>query len=158
MNIKKILILGLILIAASTLVSTISAEDINELTINDIQFKIPDGFTAYENDLESTETDTDDGEVDTEDIDGTVVDSKITNEYVNGNQKLEITVGILANGQKIESINPAGFEQKTIAGKDGFFKKDIDDGVNQFKFEYLEDGKLVKIQAPSEEMISQIIA
>lgn len=59
--------------------------------------------------------------------------------------------------KKIESINPVGYEQKTIAGKDGFFKKDIDDGVDQFKFEYLEDGKLVKIQAPSEEMISQVI-
>lgn len=104
MNIKKILIMGLILIAASTLVSTISAEDVlvtNELTLNEVQFKIPDGFTAIEKDFDSSGDEVDDDGVDTEDIDGTVVDTKVSSEFINSaNQKLEITVGTLANDKK----------------------------------------------------------
>lgn len=167
MNFKKLLILGLILIAASTALSAVTAADgvtstsssktliNNDLTMNNIHFKIPDGFEEVEKDTDS-EDDFLDDEPKAEDIDGTTVDAKITSEFKKDAEKLEITVGTLANDKKIESINPSGFEQKSIAGKDGFVKQS-DDG-KEVTFEYLDDGKLVKIVAPSEDMIGQILA
>lgn len=167
MNFKKLLILGLILIAASTALSAVTAADgvtstsssktliNNDLTMNNIHFKIPDGFEEVDQDTDS-EDDFLDDEPKAEDIDGTTVDAKITSEFKKDAEKLEITVGTLANDKKIESINPSGFEQKSIAGKDGFVKQS-DDG-KEVTFEYLDDGKLVKIVAPSEDMIGQILA
>lgn len=177
MNIKKLLILGLILIAASTAISTISAEDgisssstsssvtlvNNDLTINGIHFKVPEGFEEVEKDTNSDSDSEDDFLNDDadkkEDIDGTTVDSKVDSEFKNeAGEKLEVTVGSLANNKKIESISPSGFEQKTIAGKDGFFKKDNSDGKEYILFEYLENGQLVKIKAANEDVITQFIA
>ena len=180
MNFKRLLILGLILIAVSTTFSAISAETTttsqskllvdNNLTLNGLQFIIPDGFEEVESDVDNVEKDIDsfgddDSETDNfdskdvEDIDGTAVDAATTCEFKNSaNEKLEIQVGIKGNDQKIESINPAGYEQKNIAGKDGFFKKDSDDGKDQFKFQYLEDGKIVKITATNEDLINKLLA
>ncbi|MEE0943258.1 MAG: hypothetical protein UIB63_09115 [Methanobrevibacter sp.] len=36
--------------------------------------------------------------------------------------------------------------------------KEKDDGKDKYKFEYLQDGKIVKISAVSENIISQVIA
>ena len=69
---------------------------------------------------------------------------------------LNVHVGV-KNNQKIDSINPGG-EKKTISGKDGFLIKEKDDGKDKYKFEYLQDGKIVKISAVSEDIISQVIA
>ena len=171
---KKILILGLILIAVSSTLTAISAESSftnieqsktlvnNQLTINDIHFTIPNGYEEIENDTDITATEIDDDgetETETEDIDGTVVDGSTSSEFKNSaGDKIEIKVGIKANDQKIEKIAPVNFEQKTIAGKDGYLIKELNDGKEQYKFEYLENGKLVKIVASSEDIISQIIA
>lgn len=168
MNIKKLLIIGLILIAVSTTFTAISAEVTstseskllvnNNLTLNGIQFIIPDGFEEVETDVDNTELDSD-NTLDVEDIDGTPVDAATSCEFKNSaNEKLEIQVGIKGNNQKIESINPAGYEQKTIAGKEGFLKKDSDDDKDPFKFQYLEDGKIVKISASSEDIINKLLA
>jgi hypothetical protein len=175
MNIKKLLIIELVLIAVSASFASISAVDEksisqskllvdNKLTVNGINFIIPDGYDEVETDtdessiLDDDESDILDDKNDTEDIDGTIVDASTTSEFKNSNgDKIEIEVGIKANDEKIESINPANSEQKTIANKEGYLIKDTDDGKEQFKFEYLEDGKLVKIVASSEDIISQII-
>lgn len=170
MNIKKLLILGLILIAVSSTIAAISAEDVvtttsqtkllegNKLTLNGIQFTIPEGFSELESESDVSGLD-DDGEKDIEDIDGTAVDSALSSDFKNAaGDKLDIEVGIKGNDQKIDSINPAGFEQKTIANKEGFLKKEVDDGKEEFTFEYLEDGKIVKIIANSEDIINQVLA
>lgn len=168
MNMKKLLILGLILIAFSTTLTALSADEKvtsesmtlvnNKLTINDINFNIPDGFEDVESDSDSSGLD-EDGEKEVEDIDGTPIDSKLSKEFKNSaGEKLEIEVGIKANNEKIDKINLANAEQKTIAGKEGFLIKEVDDGKNKYKFEYLEDGKLVKIVANSEDVINQVIA
>lgn len=168
MNMKKLLILGLILIAFSTTLTALSADEKvtsesmtlvnNKLTINDINFNIPDGFEDVESDSDSSGLD-EDGEKEVEDIDGTPIDSKLSKEFKNSaGEKLEIEVGIKANNEKIDKINLANAEQKTIAGKEGFLVKEVDDGKNEYKFEYLEDGKLVKIVANSEDVINQVIA
>lgn len=168
MNMKKLLILGLILIAFSTTLTALSADEKvtsesmtlvnNKLTINDINFTIPDGFEDVESDSDSSGLD-EDGEKEVEDIDGTPIDSKLSKEFKNSaGEKLEIEVGIKANNEKIDKINLANAEQKTIAGKEGFLVKEVDDGKNEYKFEYLENGKLVKIVANSEDVINQVIA
>jgi len=34
----------------------------------------------------------------------------------------------------------------------------MDDGRQQYKFQYLKDGKIIKIEAPTEDAISKVIA
>ncbi len=155
MNMKNILILGLILVLAGGFVTATSATQ--TVNIHDVNLKVLDGFNPYESDVDTTHMD-EDG-LDTEDIDGTIVDNKITKEYINSNgDKLELTVGVLNNGKKIDKLNASGYTKKSIAGKDGFFKTEMDDGRQQYKFQYIQDGKLVKIEAPSEDSISKVMA
>ena len=149
MDMKKVLVLGLFLVVAVSAVAAISATE--ELTLDGIQFKIPDGYNVVEK-----STDTSDSN-DKEDIDGTPVDTEVNAEYKNAaGDKLEFKVGT-KNNRKIDSINPANAQKKQIAGKDGFLIKEVDDGKDKYNFEYLQDGKLVKITAVSEDIISQVI-
>ena len=134
--------------------SSNAAQDAN---INGEHLKVLDGFNPYESDVDTTHMD-EDG-LDTETIDGIVVDNKVTKEYINNNgDKLELTVGVLNNGKQIQSLNAYGYSKKSIAGKDGYFKTEMDDGRQQYKFQYLKDGKLIKIEAPTEDAISKVIA
>ena len=153
MKMKELLMFGFILVCAAGFLSTACAsQDVN---ICNVHFNVLDGFNQVESDVDSTHVDNDG--VDTEDIDGTVVDKKVTREYTNSNgDKLELTVGVL-NGNDIESLYAFGYVKKSIAGKDGYFKTEMDDGRQQYKFQYLENGKLIKINAPSEADISKVI-
>ena len=149
MDMKKILVLALFLVVVVSTVAAISASE--DLTLEGIKFNIPDGYSLMEQ-----ETDANEG-ADTEHMDGTAVDKEVTSEYKNSaGDKLNVHVGV-KNNQKIDSINPGG-EKKTISGKDGFLIKEKDDGKDKYKFEYLQDGKIVKISAVSEDIISQVIA
>lgn len=161
MNFKKLLLFTLLLIAVSSTITVLTAEDVstsktlvnNDLTMNGLHFKIPDGYQEVDVDSDTSKTG------DKEDIDGTVVDAKVSDDFKNSaGDKIDITVGVKSDNKKIDSINPAGFEKKNIAGKDGFLKKEVDDGKDKYKFEYLQDGKLVKIEAKGEDVISSIIA
>lgn len=150
LNTKKVLVIGLLLVVAVSTVATISA--VEELTLDGIKFHIPDGYSLNEKQNDSSNAN------DVEHIDGTQVDREVTSEYKNSaGDELEIEIGS-RNNQKIDSINPANAEKKQIAGKDGFLIKEVDDGKDKFKFEYLQDGKIVKISAVSEDIISQVIA
>ena len=137
---KKILVLALFLVVVVSTVAAISASE--DLTLEGIKFNIPDGYSLIEQETDATEG------ADTEHMDGTAVDKEVTSEYKNSaGDKLNVHVGI-KNNQKIDSINPGG-EKKTISGKDGFIIKEKDDGKDKYKFEYLQDGKIVKISAVS---------
>lgn len=150
LDMKKVLVIGLLLVVAVSAIAAISAAE--EITLEGIHFKIPDGYTATERQMDASEA----GDV--EDIDGTAVDTETTSEYRNAaGDELEIQIGV-RNNQKIDSINPLNAQKKNIAGKDGFLIKEMDDGKDKFKFEYLQDGKLVKITGVSEDIISQVIA
>jgi len=171
MNFKKISIVLMALLMLTCSFSAISAADgfsststttsggmnlVNDnLTINGINFKVPSGFEQVDSDTSMNDDNfTDDNSKDIKDIDGTAVDLATSVDFNNTNgQKLEVQVGIRSNDQKIESINPANAEQKEIAGKQGYLIKDGD----QVKFEYLQDGKIVKIEASNEDIISQVI-
>ena len=148
MDKKKVLVLALFLVVVVSTVTAISAAE--EITLEGIKFKIPDGYNAVEKETDATEG------ADVEHMDGTAVDKEVTSEYKNAaGDELELHVGI-KNNQKIDSINPGG-DKKSIAGKDGFLIKEMDDGKDKYKFEYLQDGKIVKISAVSEDIISQAI-
>lgn len=152
---KRLLVLGVFLLAVISL-ATVSAETATEqlnITLDGIQFKIPEGYNAVEQQTEASEAG------DSEDIDGTAVDSETTSEFQNAaGDELELKVGSRDN-QKIDSINPANAEHKKIAGKDGFLiKESDDDDKDKYEFLYLQDGKIVKITAVSEDIISQVIA
>lgn len=150
LNMKRLLVLGIFLVAAVSTMALISAETTQTITLDGIQFNIPEGYNAVEQDLDASEAG------DSEDVDGTAVDSETTSEYKNAvGDELKLKVGT-RNNQKIDSLNPVG-ENKTISGKTGYLSKEMDDGKNQFNFEYLQDGKIVKITAVSEDIIGQVI-
>jgi len=166
-NTKHVMVAGLILLIALSSISVISAAEKSvdtgyvftngKLTIDNLEFKIPEGYTQVETDKDATHVD-EDGEIDVEDIDGTKVDAKTSCDCKNtAGDEIEVTVGKKANNEKIQSINPANSQPKNIAGKDGYLITDNDDGKTVYKFEYLEDGQLVKVRANSEDIISQII-
>lgn len=163
MKLNKILVLSLFFIALIGGLATIAAVDYvststgtsmsqTTLTIDDIQFNIPQGYVSVENDTDTSAAD------DLEDVDGTKVDTQLTSEYRSGaGDEIKITVGSLANNQKIESISNTAGTNTTIANKEGFLFKDVDDGKETCIFEYLQDGKIVKIEAFNEDIIAQVI-
>ena len=153
--------MALALMAVTCTVAAVSADDVSAatntvqsgtLTLNDIQFKIPNGFTAVESDQDNSEAG------DAEHMDGTQVDTEVSQDYISTNgEKLDIQVGIRANS-KIDTLNLPNAQKKTIAGKDGFFWTEMDDGKTEYKFEYLQDGKIVKIVTNNEDVINQVLA
>ena len=135
--------------AAVSAIALVSAAE--TVTLDGIQFKIPDGFNLTEQDSDASEPG------DSEDVEGTPVDTENSKEYINAaGEKLELKVGS-KNNQKIDKLTPVG-EKKNIAGKDGYFYTETDDGRTEYKFEYLQDGKVVKINAPSEDIIKSVIS
>ena len=160
-NLKNILIMALALMAVTCTVAAVSADDVSAatstvqsgtLTLNDIQFKIPNGFTAVESDQDHSEAG------DAEHMEGTQVDTEVSQDYISTNgEKLDIKVGSRANS-KIDTLNLPNAQKKTIAGKDGFFWTEMDDGRTEYKFEYLQDGKIVKIVTNNEDVINQVLA
>ncbi|MBR0472893.1 MAG: hypothetical protein IJI98_09390 [Methanosphaera sp.] len=109
MNLKNLLIFGLILLAAGSLITAVNAAE--NVNINGENLKVLDGFKPYESDVDTTHMD-DDG-LDVEDIDGTRVDNKVTREYINSNgDKLELTVGVLNNGKPVQALNAYGYSKK----------------------------------------------
>ena len=151
MNMKKLLVIGLFMVVVVSTVAAISAESGSKITLEGIKFKIPEGYSPYETESDSSAAG------DAEDIDGVAVDTEKTSEFKNAaGDELEIKVG-LKNNQTIDSIPQSG-EKKQIDGKDGFLLKEMDDGKDKYEFRYIQDGKLVKITAVSEDIISQVIA
>lgn len=163
MRLKNLVIISLLFIALIGSLATISAVDFvstssgtsmsqTTLTIDDIQFNIPQGYVSAESDSDTSDAD------DAKDVDGTKVDAQLTSVYKSGaGDKIKITVGSLANDKKIESISNTSGNKTKIVNKEGFLFKDVDDGKDICRFEYLQDGKIVKIEAFNEDIISQVI-
>ena len=153
--------MALALIAVTCAVAAVSADDVSAaasnvqggtLTLDGLQFKIPSGFAAVESDQDHSEPG------DAEHMEGTQVDTEVSQDYMSTNgEKLDITVGSRANS-KIDTLNLPNAQKKTIAGKDGYFWTEMDDGRTEYKFEYLQDGKIVKIVTNNEGVINQVLA
>ena len=161
MNLKRLLILGLVLLATTCTLSAINAEDValststvqnGVLTLDGLQFKIPQEFTAVESDQDNSEPG------DAEHIDGTTVDKESSTEFRNQNgEKLDIKVGSKTHST-IETLNLPSAQKKNIAGKDGYFWTEMDDGKTEYNFEYINNGKVVKIETYDENLINQIVS
>jgi len=145
--------------AVTCTMAAISADDVpitnktfenGVLTLGSLQFKIPTGYNQVEADQESSTAG------DAEHIDGTTVDKELSADFANGAEKLDIKVGLKNNGS-IDTINLPNAHKKSIAGKDGYFWTEMDDGKTEYNFEYLQDGKIVKIETYNEGVISQVI-
>lgn len=122
------------------------------LTLDGLQFKIPQEFTAVESDQDNSEPG------DAEHIDGTTVDKESSTEFRNQNgEKLDIKVGSKTNSN-IETLNLPSAQKKNIAGKDGYFWTEMDDGKTEYNFEYINNGKVVKIETYDENLINQIVS
>ena len=158
-SLKQLLILGLALMAVTCTIGAISAQDTavtqksyenGVLTLGGIQFKIPTGFNEVESEQDVSTAG------DAEHIDGTTVDTEVSADFAQGTQKLDIKVGLKNNG-KIDTLNLPGAQKKTINGKDGYFWTEADDEGTEYNFEYIPDGKVVKIETYNEGLISQVI-
>lgn len=158
-NLKKLLIFGLVLMAVTCSIAAISAQDTTAtqrtfengvLTLGGLEFKIPTGYTLVESDQDVSTPG------DAEHIEGTTVDTEVSADFLNGVEKLDIKVGLKNNGA-IDTINLPGAHKKSIAGKNGYFWTEMDDGVTEYNFEYLQDGKIVKIETYNEGLIGQVI-
>lgn len=157
-SIKKLLALGLVLMAVTCTMAAISAEDTavtqktyenGVLTLGGIQFKIPTGFNEVESEQDVSTAG------DAEHIDGTAVDTEVTADFAKGTEKLDIKVGLKNNGT-IDSLNLPNAQKKTIGGKEGYFWTEAEDEGTEYNFEYLQDGKVVKIETYSEALIEQV--
>ena len=84
------------------------------------------------------------------------MDTEVSADFVNGGEKLDIKVGAKNNGT-VDTINLPNAQKKTIGGKEGFFWTETDDGKTEYKFEFLQDGKIVKIETYNEALINQVL-
>ena len=113
-SIKKLLILGLALMAVTCTMAAISADDVavtqktvenGTLTINGLQFKIPTGFTEVESDREASEPG------DAKQINETTVDYEVSADFVKSGKKLDIKVRAKNIGA-IDTINLPNAQKK----------------------------------------------
>ena len=148
MNLKKILVLTLVLLAFSLTLGSIYAtgtgftEQGNTLVYKDISINIPEGYTIEENE------DPDIG------WDGATCTLK------NGDK--EVSVDVIYASVTVTHYDKDGNietpEPKTINDIKGDMYKSTDIGGNDlYEFNYDTDGAHVTIKAPDEETISQMI-
>jgi len=146
---KKLIAICMILAVTTLSLTCLAASESlvindNSLTLNDIEFNIPDGYTQ---DIAAT------------DLDYNVSKTNKASTCIlkNGDKKINITVGYVKYGNITEYENIYGIN-KTISGVAGSFltdKSKIDD--NEVAFLHACKGKSVYISAPDEETISQVV-
>lgn len=164
---KKILMIGAVLLAVCITISAVSADegwslnfsssdesnsnggsvklDNNVLTIQDFKFTIPDGYKENESAKvvgEDADQDNFPGFKGSED------------RFDKGDDSIIIKVMFGDTKMEDDKYTPGeNYTAKEIADQDGWIKT-FDDGVI---FDYIEDGKLVQIFAPDENILSTLI-
>ena len=135
MNKKILLTLGIVFLAVIS-ISSVSAfwpfDSGNDVTVNKVNFHLPDGFDA-DNPIKSESENT-------------------YEKAVYKNTKTKDTVDIVVSNKEIEDsviknkLIKYGFEQKTIDGKEGFYKMDM--YSKNVEFVYIDNDKVVSIIVP----------
>jgi hypothetical protein len=155
---RKILVIGLLAVFTILILGSASAFDLSsifgdsssngpsqEITIEGINFNIPDGYAKNPKSfLDNVTTNT-----------GTV--SYTMNGQTFENDKGDaIAIIVTDYGVNVteEALKQAGDTKKTINGHEGYMKKD--DGFTVFS--YVEEGDLVTISLSDENLLEQIIA
>ena len=168
--VKKLLMISAILLAICLTVSSVSADDEwsfnfsssessnsdggsmsfdnGKLVLQDFEFTIPDGYEENESAQKLAE--------DTEDID----DAKYSAcQFIKDGKEIIVQVFFFDEdeGKEFTTLEPAGNEvQKTIAGIDGVYDANKY-GDNTPTFRFLEDGKIVEVNAPDDDTINSIL-
>ena len=165
---KKILMIGAILLAICISISAVNADDSwsfnfsssessnseggefslnnNQLQIQGLNYAVPDGYKENET-YRSVGEDAN--------LSSLPEDSKITcAEFIKGNDSIIIKIFFSNEKFEADQYTPAdnAIEQK-IGNQDGWIQK-FDDRVI---FDYVEDGKIVEIVAPDEKILESLI-
>ena len=169
-KIKKILMVGAILLAICITVSAVSADDgwsfnfgssessnsdggffslntgTNELQIQMLNYTIPNDYKENES-FRTVGVATNQSSFPD--------DTKITaGQFVNGNESIFVKVFFRDTPFEEDGYNPAeGAVAKEIADEDGWLLED-EDGVT---FDFIEDGQIVEINATNEQVIESIL-
>ena len=167
---KKILMISAILLAICLTVSAVSADDDwsfsfsssessnsdggamsfenGKLVLQDIEFTIPDGYKENESAQKLA--------ADAEDVE----DAKYSVcQFLKDGEEIIVKVFFFdeAANQEFTSLEPSDDEaEKTIAGIDGVYNANKY-GDNTPTFRFLEDGKLVEVNAPDDDTIDSIL-
>lgn len=164
---KKIMLLGVLLLTVCISLSAVSAFewnfgssssestntdggsislDDNVLKIQGLEYTVPEGYTEDKKEQALAE------EADQDAFPGFKVSSET---FVKGNDSIIIKVLFGDEEMDEDSYTPGeNAVNKEIAGTKGYLKQ-YDDGVS---FDYIIDGKLVEIFAPDEETLSTLLS
>lgn len=117
-----------------------------KLKLQDVEFTIPDGFEENESAQKLAEA-----AVDVEDAKFSVC------QFVKGSEEIFVKVFFFDDGSEFTNLTPVDNEvQKTISGIDGVYDSNkYGDDTPTFRF--LEDGKLVEVNAPDEDTIASVL-
>ena len=166
---RKILIIGILLLAICVSIGAVSADDgfsfswsssdssnsdgsqisfdNGKLKIQDIELNIPDGYKENESAQKLAEK--------AEDMD----DAKFSLcSFLNGDKEIVIKVFFSDefNFNKLTPDDDGSSVEKTMAGIDGvYFEDKYGDGTPTFEF--LKDGKIVEVNAPDDDTIEEVI-
>ena len=166
---RKILIIGVLLLAICVSIGAVSADDgfsfswsssdssnsdggqisfdNGKLKIQDIELNIPDGYKENESAQKLAEK--------AEDMD----DAKFSLcSFLNGDKEIVTKVFFSDefNFNKLTPDDDGSSVEKTMAGTDGvYFEDKYGDGTPTFEF--LKDGKIVEVNAPDDDTIEEVI-
>lgn len=167
---KKILMISAVLLAICLTVSAVSADDDwsfnfsssessnsdggamsfenGKLVFQDVEFTIPDGYSENES-AQKLAADAEDDE-----------DAKYSVcQFTKDGEEIVVKVFFFDESvnQEFTNLTPADGEvEKTIAGIDGVYNADKY-GDNTPTFRFIEDGKLVEVNAPDDSVLESIL-
>ena len=166
---KKILMIGAVLLAICITISAVSADDgwsfnfsssdssnsdggqvkfdNGKLNLQGIDFTIPDGYKENESAQKLAE--------DAEDLADCAKYSICS--FLNGEKEI-ITKVFFADDLKFNSVTPTDddYENKTIAGNDGVYYPNKY-GDNTPTFQFIKDEKIVEVNAPDDETLESFL-
>lgn len=132
---KKVLFTLIILLISIASASSVSAWWIfgggSDVTVNGVNFHLPEGFDV-ENPVKS-------------DIDDTYENTVYKNTETGDAVDIAVDNKVADDSSISNSLINKGFEQKNIAGKDGFYKMYLSTNV---EFVYIDNDKVVSIIVP----------
>ena len=165
---KKILMVFAVMLAICLTVSAVSADDSwsfnfsssessnsdggamsfdnGKLKLQDVEFTIPDGFKENESAQKLAAA--------AEDVE----DAKYSVcQFINDGKEIFVKVFFFDDGNEFTSLKPIDNEvEKTMAGIDGVYDANkYDDNTPTFRF--LEDGKIVEVNAPDDDTINSVL-
>lgn len=132
---KKIIFIIMMSVIVIASVSCVSAWWIfgggNDVTVNGVNFHLPDGFDV-DNPVKA-------------DIDETYANMVYKNTEIGDTIDIAVDNKVVEDSIINNNLIKKGYQQQNIAGKDGFYKMDLNKNV---EFVYIADGKVVSIVVP----------